>query len=220
MFFAVGTDGLGNPPGVPPTYTWSVSSGGTISAGGLFTAGTTAGGPFTVTCAGGPISATATVTVSVAPPVDIKIGEVNMLANDDSGNSQLLLAQEAALAEAATIKSLSFYVKVAAGSLKLGVYDATGPAGGPGAKKAETAAFAAAVGWIAVPVVSQVNLPAGNYWLAYSPSDDNLGFLLSNDNDGKLAFFDRPYDGTLPDTFSETPMLQNRHWSFFATLTK
>jgi hypothetical protein len=69
-------------------------------------------------------------------------------------------------------------------------------------------------------VVSQVNLPAGNYWLAYSPSDDNLGFLLSNDNDGKLAFFDRPYDGTLPDTFSETPMLQNRHWSFFATLTK
>jgi hypothetical protein len=41
-----------------PTFTW------TVSGGGLFTAGTTAGGPYTVTAKSGSISGTASVTVS------------------------------------------------------------------------------------------------------------------------------------------------------------
>jgi hypothetical protein len=218
-FYATGLDALGAAPTATPVFSWSVSGGGSMD-GGVFTAGNAAGGPFTVTCTSGTVTATAQVTVSTAPAMDFKIGEVNMLANDDSGNANLLLAQEVTLAEAATLKSLSFYVAQAAGNLKLGVYDATGPNNGPGAKKAETAEFAAAVGWTAVPVVAQVNLPAGNYWLAYAPQSSDLHFLLSDDNDGKLAFFDRAYDGTLPDTFSDMPTTQNRHWSFYATLTK
>ena len=51
-----------------PTFTWSVSGGGTISTSGLFTAGSTAGGPFTVTATSGSVSGTASVTVT-APPV-------------------------------------------------------------------------------------------------------------------------------------------------------
>ncbi len=47
-----------------PTFTWSVSGGGTIGASGLFTAGTTAGGPYTVTATSGGIGGTASVTVS------------------------------------------------------------------------------------------------------------------------------------------------------------
>jgi hypothetical protein len=50
-----------------PTPTWSVSGGGTISASGLFTAGATAGGPFTVTAASGSVTGTASVTVSSTP---------------------------------------------------------------------------------------------------------------------------------------------------------
>jgi len=42
--------------------------GGTISAAGLFTAGSTAGGPFTVTAANGSVNGTAQVTVTSAPP--------------------------------------------------------------------------------------------------------------------------------------------------------
>ena len=47
-----------------PSFTWSASGGGTISSGGFYTAGTTAGGPFTVTAQSGAISGTGSVTVS------------------------------------------------------------------------------------------------------------------------------------------------------------
>jgi hypothetical protein len=47
-----------------PAFTWSVTGGGTISSSGLFTAGTSAGGPFTVSAASGGVSGTGTVTVS------------------------------------------------------------------------------------------------------------------------------------------------------------
>jgi hypothetical protein len=49
-----------------PSFTWSVSGGGTISAGGLFTAGTTAGGPFTVSAGSGGVTGTGSVSVSSA----------------------------------------------------------------------------------------------------------------------------------------------------------
>ena len=47
-----------------PTFTWTVSGGGSISTAGLFTAGATAGGPYTVTAKSGSVSGTASVTVS------------------------------------------------------------------------------------------------------------------------------------------------------------
>ena len=50
-----------------PTFTWSVGGGGSISASGLFTAGSTAGGPFTVTATSGSVHGTASVTVTSAP---------------------------------------------------------------------------------------------------------------------------------------------------------
>jgi hypothetical protein len=56
-----------------PSFGWSVSGGGTISVGGLFTAGTSAGGPFTVTAASGSVSGTASVTVSSTPTTVYRI---------------------------------------------------------------------------------------------------------------------------------------------------
>ncbi len=47
-----------------PVFTWSVSGGGSISTGGLFTAGTVAGGPHTITAISGTKNATASVTVT------------------------------------------------------------------------------------------------------------------------------------------------------------
>jgi hypothetical protein len=49
-----------------PTFTWSVSGGGTVSSTGLFTAGTSAGGPYTVTAQSAGTSGTASVTVTAA----------------------------------------------------------------------------------------------------------------------------------------------------------
>src|SRR5216683_745751 len=67
QFTATGLDQFGNPMSPQPTFTWSVSGGGTISLSGLFTAGATGGGPFTVTAGTGSVSGTASVTVTAAP---------------------------------------------------------------------------------------------------------------------------------------------------------
>ncbi|HEX2756010.1 MAG TPA: hypothetical protein VHM48_11130, partial [Candidatus Limnocylindrales bacterium] len=77
QFTATGVDQFGQPLSPQPPFTWSVSGGGTISNGGLFTAGSTGGGPFMMTATSGSMSGTASVTVtslvadfslSVSPP--------------------------------------------------------------------------------------------------------------------------------------------------------
>jgi len=68
QFNATGYDQFGNPMSPQPPFTWSVSGGGTISSSGLFTAGSTAGGPFTVTASSGSVNGTASVTVTSVPP--------------------------------------------------------------------------------------------------------------------------------------------------------
>ena len=74
QFSATGLDQFGNPVSPQPTFTWSVGGGGTItSPGGLFTAGSTAGGPFTVTASSGSVSGTASVTVTSAPNPDFSV---------------------------------------------------------------------------------------------------------------------------------------------------
>lgn len=68
QFTATALDQFGNPMSPQPGFTWSVNGGGTISAAGLFTAGSSTGGPFTVTATSGSVNGTASVTVT-APPV-------------------------------------------------------------------------------------------------------------------------------------------------------
>src|ERR1700741_2643841 len=107
------------------------------------------------------------------------MGETTITPNNDSGNANLLLAQQATLSQSATIQSMSFYVTAAAGQLRFGIYDATGPGGGPGTKIAETAEITPVVGWNTANVTSQVTLTSGTYWLAYLPSSNSLGFRNS-----------------------------------------
>ena len=66
-FTAIARDQFGSNLATQPSFTWSVSGGGTISSSGLFTAGSTAGGPYTVTATSGGTSGTANVTVSATP---------------------------------------------------------------------------------------------------------------------------------------------------------
>jgi uncharacterized repeat protein (TIGR02543 family) len=70
QFTAVATDQYGNPLSPQPTFTWAVSGGGTVDVNGLFTAGTTAGGPYTVSAQGAGASGTSSITVvyTNAPP--------------------------------------------------------------------------------------------------------------------------------------------------------
>ncbi|MBA4388754.1 MAG: hypothetical protein C0404_12285, partial [Verrucomicrobia bacterium] len=67
QFAATGLDQFGNAMLSQPSLAWNVSGGGTISASGLFTAGGSDGGPYTVTATGGGKSGTASITVSTVP---------------------------------------------------------------------------------------------------------------------------------------------------------
>jgi hypothetical protein len=69
-FTAGAADQFGQAMASPPAFTWSVSGGGTINATGQFTAGATAGGPFTVTASSAGKSGNASVTVT-APSAGI-----------------------------------------------------------------------------------------------------------------------------------------------------
>jgi hypothetical protein len=146
----------------------------------------------------------------------ITIGESSILSAGDNGNGDLLVAQQTVLNQPATLQSFSFYVTRARGQLRLGLYDASGPGGGPGAKKAETAAFTPAVGWNTRSVSTPVPLPAGTYWLAYFPSRNALAFrkVLT----GSARYYSRSF-GPMPPTFSTSPTAETVHWSLYATLT-
>ena len=63
QFTATARDQFGANLTAQPTFTWTVSAGGTISTTGLFTAAA-AGGPYTVTAKSGTVSGTASVTVT------------------------------------------------------------------------------------------------------------------------------------------------------------
>jgi hypothetical protein len=155
----------------------------------------------------------------IGAAASLTFGETNVLSNGDSSNKNLLLAQSATLSGAGTIQSLSFYVTTAAGNLRLGIYDATGPSGGPGNLLAQTASFAPTTGWNTANVVTPVALAAGTYWLAYDPSSNSLSFV----NDGGVSGGCKDYAftfGSLPATFSTTPSnCGPGHWSFYATIT-
>lgn len=149
----------------------------------------------------------------------ITIGESAVLSAGDSQNGGLLLAQQATLSRQATVQSLSFYVTSAAGELRLGLYDATGPNGGPGALKTQTGGFSAVKGWNTRSVAAPTALAAGKYWLAYLPSRNTLSFVKQN-NSGSCYYQSRTFNSGLPSTFSTAPTnCAPTTWSFYATLT-
>ncbi|MBL8955586.1 MAG: hypothetical protein JNK82_32725 [Myxococcaceae bacterium] len=99
-FTASAVDQFGAAVAPAPAFTWAVSGGGTVSATGVFTAGTTTGGPHTVTATAGGQSATAQVTVANGTPPNIsgnptatpsgRTAALSVTATDDGGESALI----------------------------------------------------------------------------------------------------------------------------------
>jgi hypothetical protein len=88
QFNATGYDQNNNPMSPQPSFTWSVSGGGSISSSsGLFTA-STVGGPFTVTAASTGVNGTASVSVTAAPPVLTTIKVLPASASVQNGGTQ------------------------------------------------------------------------------------------------------------------------------------
>jgi hypothetical protein len=97
QFTASAKDQFGNAITSQPSMTWSLTGGGSISASGLFTANSSAGGPFTVTATGGGKSGNSSVTTVNDPPtifnpafatpaiVDDYTTRLDVWAGDDTG---------------------------------------------------------------------------------------------------------------------------------------
>src|SRR5262249_7069780 len=133
------------------------------------------------------------------------------------GAQDMVLANDANLAMAGQLVSVSLYVKTASGNVILGVYDASGPDGGPGALLAQTASTAATMGWMTVPVTTPTTLNAGKYWLAFASDDNNLVYERAGDGTGNLATTQNTF-GPLPMTFDDMPNTDTDHWSIYATV--
>jgi hypothetical protein len=72
QFTATAKDQFGTNMPSQPTFTWTANGGGAISATGLFTAGASTGGPYTIQASSGSVAGTALITVGSAPaPVAI-----------------------------------------------------------------------------------------------------------------------------------------------------
>lgn len=164
-----------------------------------------------------PIPPTTTATpMPTATPTGaslLRIGETNILGTDDSGNGNLLIAQQAILPQNATVQSLSFYVASAGGQLRLGIYDDAG--GRPGTLRAQTAAFTPIVGWNTQNVITSVALPAGTYWLAYLAQSNNLHFRVGSS--GSAWGYGYAFSA-MPTTFSSSADTAAVHWSLYASL--
>jgi hypothetical protein len=168
--------------------------------------------------AAGNSTTSSSVTVTVSNTGNFTIGETTITPTDDNSNANLILAQQATLSQSASIQSLSFYVTTAAGKLRLGIYDATGPSGGPGAKLAETAELTPTTGWNSATTTAHPTLSAGSYWLAYAPSDNNLAFKKSLTSSVQSSIYNFTY-GPLPASVSTPTRTTSSHWSFYATLS-
>lgn len=98
-FTASALDQFGNAISPAPTVNWSIPFGGTVDQTGLFTAGPSAGGPFTVVAAAGGLVASAQVSVGngrpptfARQPAAVLSGTkaaLSVLGTDDSGESGL-----------------------------------------------------------------------------------------------------------------------------------
>jgi plastocyanin len=67
QFSATVTDQFGDPLVPQPAFTWAISAGGAVDATGEFVAGTTPGGPFTLTATAGTLMATSQITLNATP---------------------------------------------------------------------------------------------------------------------------------------------------------
>ncbi len=99
-FTASAVDQFGDAITPAPVFTWSVPFGGTVDRTGLFTAGSSAGGPFPVSASAGGQLAAAQVSVGLgrapnfvkqpsAKPDGLKAA-ISVLGNDDGGEPSLL----------------------------------------------------------------------------------------------------------------------------------
>ena len=181
QFTASAKDQFGTALATQPGVSWTVSGGGTITSSGLFTAGSTAGGPYTITASSGGKSGTATVTVTVTAGGGILGNNIVGTSADPSGGNDLncwrFQASSSFTANAMQIN----LAREMTGNMKLAIYSDNN--GTPGTLLVgSTEMTNPAAGWVTFTLTGGQPITAGTYyWLAawsngsYTPRTEATG---------------------------------------------
>jgi hypothetical protein len=120
----------------------------------------------------------------------------------------------------AIIRTISVFVNSPSGKIRLGIYKSKDES--PSNLIAKCKEFEPVHGWNTVEVTSQVQCDAGDYWLAWSPSNDRLNVRkripIHRAMEGYSAEITYPY-GSLPETISGQINLSNAVSSLYAHFT-
>ena len=172
QFAATAKDQYGAPMSPQPAISWTLSGGGSIDANGLFTAGGAAGGPYTVTATSGAVSGTASVTVTLPPPVLTTITLSPSSIGVLSGGSQQFTATAKDQYGAALISQPTFTWAVGGGGSidSTGLFTAGNIVGGPYTVTATSGGVsgsaAVSISAASTPVLTAIELTPGNAGVA------------------------------------------------------
>ncbi len=111
------------------------------------------------------------------------------------------------------LQSMSIYVLVAAGEVKVGIYTDSG--NNPGMLLSESAPYTVTEGWNEIQM-PQVYLPAGDYWLAYIKNNRDFRAGKATGVTGDERYGSWPF-GDMPDTWHEINTYSNL-WSLYANI--
>jgi beta-glucanase (GH16 family) len=200
QFSATGADLLGAPLVPQPSFTWSVSGGGTIDGTGLFTAGSVAGGPFNVAAASGGIMGMASVSVVAASGGTIGNTKEGTSTDTMWDNGAWINASRFLASSNMAVSAMYAKVTTIAGGYKCAIYaDNAGEPSGFVCGAAEVRN--ATNGWNVFPLTNSVVLTNGQYyWLAIWSDDTNAAVYYS-DGSGMLRWGQYDY-GSWPDPLS------------------
>ncbi len=145
----------------------------------------------------------------------ITMGTAAVLSDSDSNTGNYLMALKCTLSQTATLQSISANIKANPNGKKMSMAIYDNASGMPGTKRAETAQFVPTAGWNTQDVLSQVQLTAGTYWIAWYGEDASLTYGYQTSG-GTLYYNDFQTFGVFPSAFPSGSSL-GYNYSLYAT---
>lgn len=146
--------------------------------------------------------------------VNTNMGVTSVLSGSDN-LLNYLVSYRVTLDSDSTIRSLSVYVKTAAGNMRMGVYSDN--SNNPGTLLAYTNEFSPVVGWNTVQT-NEVELQPGNYWIAFE-SDTSSMILAALSSGGVHRYKSSWTYGALPSSFPTPIGSGSWQYSVYANLS-
>lgn len=127
----------------------------------------------------------------------------------------LYVASEYGLAQPALVYSLSLYIELGLGQVRVAIY--ANNAGLPGALIVQSQPQAEQAGWNMIHI-TPTYLPPGNYWLAYQFSGSDLAATYYTSGSPSGVYVNAPSFGNFPSSFPLTGVYSyNANWCFYAS---